>query len=114
MQTDHDIQHTTLQYLKSWREAMDPPSATNFLTESLLGNQLSNGWQRFFEGWILKEWTTAQQAYYSSIKSYRTGRRWTVAIIKKMWDIAWDLWEHWNCTLHETQNMVSSVTLYTN
>jgi hypothetical protein len=29
-----------------------------------------------------------------------------IALIKKLWEIAWDPWEHCNGILHETQNMV--------
>jgi hypothetical protein len=43
---------------------------------------LALGWRRFFEGWISKEWSFAQQAYYTSIKFFRTGKRWTVELIK--------------------------------
>jgi hypothetical protein len=42
---------------------------------------------------------------YSEIP--RTGKRWTVALITKLWDIAWDLWEHRNGILHNKQNLVS-------
>lgn len=50
--------------------------------------------------------------FYTSIESYRTGKRWTLALIKKMWGIAWDLWEHRNGILHETQNVISSAALH--
>jgi hypothetical protein len=40
------------------------------------------------------------------------GKRWTVALIKKLWDIAWDLWEHRNGVLHEKDNAVSSAELH--
>jgi hypothetical protein len=73
----------------------------------VLGSQTTIGWRRFFEGWISHEWTKAQQAHYTSIKSLCTGKRWAVALIKKLWDIAWDLWEHRNGILHESSNVVS-------
>ncbi len=37
---------------------------------------------------------------------------WTAELVKKLWDIAWDLWEHWNGVLHEQQNVVSSGQLH--
>jgi hypothetical protein len=83
-----------------------------FLVEAL-SNQASIGWRRFFEGWLSIEWALAQQAYYSLIKSHRTGKRWVVSLIKKLWDIAWDLWEHRNGILHEDTNLVSDAELRT-
>jgi hypothetical protein len=53
----------------------------------------------------------AQQAYYCLIKSKRSGKRWTVELIKKMWAIAWDLWDHRNGILHEEQNLVLTIEL---
>jgi hypothetical protein len=52
-----------------------------------------------------------QQAYYTLIKSRRIGKRWVVALIKKMWDIAWDLWEHRNGILYQSTNVVSDAEL---
>ena len=41
-----------------------------------------------------------ENRYYKSVKSRRTGRRWTVELIKKLQDIAWDMWDHRNSVLH--------------
>ncbi len=77
----------------------------------ILQKQARIGWRRFFEGWISIKWTEAQQRYYNLIKSYRMVKRWTTALIKKLWEIAWDLWEHRNGILHETDNVVTSASL---
>jgi hypothetical protein len=107
MHTDPDIQHCILSYLCSWRYNTDPNLQNPFLFTGILGSQNTIGWRWFFEGWISHEWTKAQQAYYTSIKSLRTGIRWAIALIKKLWDIAWDLWEHRNGILHDSCNVVS-------
>ncbi len=57
--------------------------------------------------WLAREWTKAQQAYYKISKSLRSGRRWTIELIKKLWDVTRDLWEHRNNILHKTQNVVN-------
>jgi hypothetical protein len=108
MNTDPDIKYALLSHLKSWRDAQ-PQSASNpFLLEDILTCQSRIGWRRFFEGWIVKDWTDAQQAYYKISKSLRSGRRWTIELIKKLWDVAWDLWEHRNSILHKEQNVVTT------
>jgi hypothetical protein len=72
-----------------------------------VGHQLHIGRRCFLKGWLYKEWASAQQAYYSLIKYRRLGKSWTVELIKKLWGIAWDLWEHRNGILHDKQNVVS-------
>jgi hypothetical protein len=37
----------------------------------------------------------------------KTGGCWAVALIKKLWDTAWDMWEHRNEVLHERENLVT-------
>jgi hypothetical protein len=62
------------------------------------------GWTNLLEGCMARGWTEAQELYYRMIGSRRSGLRWTVAIIKKLWDVAWDLWEQRNGFLHDREN----------
>ena len=32
----------------------------------------------------------------------KSGDCWVVALIHKLWDIAWDLWDHCNTVLHDS------------
>jgi hypothetical protein len=50
------------------------------------------GWRAAFEGRWHLDWAAVQQKYFEYIGSQRTGKRWLVAVIKKLWDVAWDLW----------------------
>jgi hypothetical protein len=52
------------------------------------------GWDNFFEGCIATRWEHVQDAHYTWCRSRKSGRRWTIALIQKLWDVAWDLWEH--------------------
>jgi hypothetical protein len=47
-------------------------------------------------------WTDAQQKYLESIGKQNTVKRWTITIISKLWDIAWDMWEPRNHITHNT------------
>jgi hypothetical protein len=61
------------------------------------------------------KWATTQQRYYNLLKSPRTRRRWAIAIITKLWNVAWDLWEHRNGILHEKENLITqSMTMQLN
>jgi len=33
-------------------------------------------------------------------KLWKSSLQWTAALIQKLWDIAWDMWEHQNKALH--------------
>jgi hypothetical protein len=71
----------------------------------LLELQDSIGAQQFFEGWLHQEWEAIQGQYYSDIKSRHSTKHWTIALITKLWDVAWDLWEYRNAVYHQQQNI---------
>jgi hypothetical protein len=49
--------------------------------------------------------------YYNSIRSNRNGRRWLSSIIKRLWNIAWDLWEHRNGVAHDKTDGLTAALL---
>ena len=104
--TDPDISATIIAFLHSWRSDSylnyNPP----FCIRDAIQQQSDIGWNLVLEGWLAKEWELVQQAYYNLIKSRRSGKRWTISIIKKLWQVAWDLWDHRNQILHEKDNAV--------
>ena len=53
---------------------------------------------------MAKDWEYAQDSHYKWCKSRRSGRRWTISLIQKLWDIAWDLWENRNDMLYAKEN----------
>jgi hypothetical protein len=48
-----------------------------------------------------------QHRYLQWIGSRRSGLRWLTALIQKLWDIAWDTWDHRNRVLHDTELSVA-------
>jgi hypothetical protein len=48
---------------------------------------------------------------YASIQSPRTGKRWATELIKKVWTVAWDQWEHRNAKLNDQDNLVHQEVL---
>ena len=57
-------------------------------------DQATIGWQGLLEGFVSSHWQLAQQSYYSKIGSKVSGHRWVVALIRKGWQISWDMWDH--------------------
>jgi hypothetical protein len=78
-----------------------------FGTKAAVAEQDKIGWYNLLLGRLSKKWTDAQQKYLKSIDKRNTGKRWTIAIISKLWDIAWDMWEHRN---HITHNSPTETT----
>jgi hypothetical protein len=65
------------------------------------------GWQSLLEGRPSLGWSEVQQRYYEWIGSRRSGLRWLTALIQKLWDIAWDMWDNRNRVLHEQEHSVA-------
>jgi hypothetical protein len=81
--------------IRSWR-ANTRPDPLSFMTfpglRAAVHSQDRMGWRAAFEGRWHLDWAAVQQRYYDYIGSRRTGKRWLIAVITKLWDIAWDLW----------------------
>ncbi len=45
------------------------------------------------EGGILHEWAAKQQEYYDWLQRQNTGKRWLTTLIKKLWEISWNMCE---------------------
>jgi hypothetical protein len=58
------------------------------------------GWLAFFEGCIVVEWAGVQEAHFLWFGRRNTGKRWATSLVVKLWDIAWDLWDHRNQIKH--------------
>jgi hypothetical protein len=86
---------------------LTPPVDFDFLfpgVQQALEDQDFIGWNNFLEGCIAKTWTETQQKYYEWLGCRKTGRRWTEALIRKLSEVAWDMWEHRNHILHAKEN----------
>jgi hypothetical protein len=84
--------------LSAWREGkrIRYPSSNLLDLRKALEEQTAIGWDAAMEG----RWSSLpidiQQRHFTQIKKKRSGKRWLTAIIKRMWDISWDLWQHRN------------------
>jgi hypothetical protein len=60
------------------------------------------GWQQFINGHLGYRWKGIQQEYLEFLARRNTGKKWVRELIKKLWGVAWDMWEHRNDILHTT------------
>ena len=103
--THPDITHTIISRLRSWRNSSEPETFTgiSLTVQSLVTKQDAIGWEAAFRGCWSKGWAKAQERYFLSTNSKRTGERWLAALINKLWLVAWDMWEHRNGILHDRE-----------
>jgi hypothetical protein len=103
VETQPGVCEAICSYLSAWRTGIILPDSQQFSYLGLptaIDAQSGLGWQAFLEGCLSIEWAAVQQSYYTWIRSRRTGRRWVSLLIRKLWDTAWDLWEHRNGIVH--------------
>ena len=101
------LQKAILKRVQQWRKFgdRDLPRFTDYDrwgTQHAVAEQDRIGWYQFFLGRLGKKWSDAQQRYIDSLNQKNTGRRWTIAIIQKAIDMAWDMWEQRNDIKHNT------------
>ena len=58
------------------------------------------GWDNFMIGRWSTKWQEAQEFFLSQSNSKRSPLRWTTAIIKKLLEICWNVWDFRNGHMH--------------
>ncbi len=96
--TEPAVRDTLLTNLKAWSSSTQTKSSTHStLWED---EQTQIGWDRLLDGWLSQYWRSQQDKIWSQVRSHKSSRRWTSALIQKLWDISWDMWDHHNKELH--------------
>jgi hypothetical protein len=49
------------------------------------------------------EWAGIQQAHFLWLGRRNTGKHWATSMVVKLWEIAWDLWDHRNQIKHNNE-----------
>ena len=80
-------------------------------TQHTVAEQGKIGWHQFFLGCLGRKWSDAQQRYIDSLNQENTGRRWTITIIQKAIDMAWDMWEQRNDIKHNTLHLRAALAV---
>jgi hypothetical protein len=92
------IKDIIISRLRSWRSGSKAaPLRSNYrgLRTAVLA-QDRIGWNAAFEGRWSGHWIEVQQSYYKFIESKAGAKRWLIELIKKVWQIACDLWDDRN------------------
>jgi hypothetical protein len=70
------------------------------ITGSLIQDQNKIGWNGILEGCLGKHWIVQQGKYYSKHKIKKREEKWATLVVRRLWKIAWALWEHRNDKEH--------------
>ena len=100
-----DLRKLLVRVINQWRLGEEVRNLESFEFESCEGvypAQKEIGWRQLMGGCMSSEWAKAQEDYYKWLGMRRTGERWVVELIKKLWKISWDLWQDRNERLHRT------------
>jgi len=60
--------------------------------------------QYLWDGWLSHEWWVHQDQIWKQLCTQKSSQWWTAELIKKLWNVAWDMWEHQNKALHNSMN----------
>jgi hypothetical protein len=107
LETAPHITKAITKRIQQWRKFGDRalPPFTDFDmwgTRQAVLDQDKIGWYQFLLGRLSRKWSDVQQRYLDSLHTRKTGRRWTISVIQKALDVAWDMWEQRNDILHNT------------
>jgi hypothetical protein len=102
--THPELARSIIQGIQSWRNNTSTGAESSIpWVRDIVNKQNECGWRNFFEGMILKDWQQVMNRQLTRVRSRKSSKRWVVALIRKMWQVAWDLWEHRNGYLHDRE-----------
>lgn len=74
-------------------------------------HQARIGWAQALMGLLSPKWANIQNEHLLSIRSKRSGRQWMASLIRKLWDVSWDLWNHRNHILHSADGPAKALLI---
>ena len=94
------IRDVIVSRLRSWHDQQPLETRNWYQAGPAAAAQDQIGWWSFLQGFVATEWGETQAEYFRWLKLKRTSKRWVTALIKKLWEISWTLWEH-RCAIQE-------------
>ena len=106
-QTHPDITSFVCSRLMTWKTDVPPADHESLFPGITTAMEIQDdiGWRATLEGSWAQEWADVQRRYYLWIDSQKSSRRWISQLIRKVWEVAWDQWEHRNGLQHEPERL---------
>ena len=89
-----------LSRLQAWRADEEDPTFVPASIRQAIEAQDDIGWKSAFHGFWSDHWSTLQDEYFRLNNIRQTGARWLSALIRKLFDVAWDQWQYRNGIVH--------------
>ena len=107
-----DISAAISDGLQAWynNETLDLDGYSTEIQE-VMTLQSKIGWQALLEGCPAKGWAEAQADAFLSFGSKKSGRRWVAALVKKLAETAWQMWDHRNSVNTKNETATASLEL---
>jgi hypothetical protein len=62
----------------------------------------------FLEGSLAKAWLPVQAAYLISQASMKAAKTWASGLVRQLWKVAFQMWQHQNTWQHDESNPENS------
>jgi len=99
--TNPQLRQDILAGLRRWHdEEANTAGQTEDSEPSII--QASIGWGLALEGCVAMRWREEQDNFWKACKSRKSSKRWTTALITRLMMTDWDMWQHRNKALHES------------
>jgi len=110
--TDRQIREAILKGVQAFRSG-DSYTAPNSRAEvqAVVERQNRLGWRNLLEGFPVIGWVEAQQLAFERVRSKRTGKRWVAALVKKLADTSWNMWQHRNDVNNQSATSLASIEI---
>jgi hypothetical protein len=100
IQTDPNITKHLLQGIHMWR------NNAPLIQEPMIIDQHNIGWNGIMEGVMGKHWAEEQEWYRQQNPEVTSGHKWAQLVIRRLWKITWDLWQHRNEMDHKNDQQL--------
>lgn len=105
LQTDPAITECLMEEIDAWRKQREPNRTSEVPRISAMrAEQEASGWYAFMHGFPVKGWGFLQQRHIEENALKSDGRRWLLALLRKLQDVAWDQWTFRNGLLHDKES----------
>ena len=90
--TDLEVGAAVTAGIEAWQAGTICSQTFSPNVQRVFQEQTRIGWNNLMVGLLASGWSKLQQSHYDSIITYRTGDTWARALVRRIWQIAWDLW----------------------
>ena len=100
--TSPGMKDAILAHVQAYRDEERIVEGTNWSDDLVTASRLQEalGTCAFAEGCLDESWEHIQAAHLQPMNSKRKPGRWITELIKKLWTISWDMWDHRNGWIH--------------